>query len=187
MIKLTKEEKLQKRREYRKKNLERFRQNDKDFYQRHKERLREYKKQKTKEYSEVMKKWKKETSDRNKSILYLGICEECGYKGTTHLHHIDKSTKSFTIGPKVNSNTNIDILMEERKKCIELCCSCHRKRHPEIMNKCRKKVKNISLNMEFKSIAEAARYFNIKYPHKISLCCKNKEMTCGGFKWEYIN
>ena len=41
--------------------------------------------------------------------------------------------------------------------------------------------------LEFESIAEAARHFQINYPHTISNCCRGLAHTAGGFTWWYLD
>ena len=42
-------------------------------------------------------------------------------------HHIDPSTKSFEIAPRLDGK--IETIMEEVNKCIMVCSNCHRIRH----------------------------------------------------------
>lgn len=42
-------------------------------------------------------------------------------------HHIDPSTKSFTIGANFSKARNL--ILEEIQKCVCLCANCHRKVH----------------------------------------------------------
>lgn len=53
-------------------------------------------------------------------------CEHCGYdENPTALqfHHVDKSTKKFTISANVHGN--IMRILREIEKCIVLCANCH--------------------------------------------------------------
>jgi hypothetical protein len=45
------------------------------------------------------------------------------------LHHIDPSTKKDTISYLMKSTQNINLLIEEVKKCQLLCSNCHRILH----------------------------------------------------------
>lgn len=47
-----------------------------------------------------------------------------------------------------------------------------------------KKVICIETGKVFNSIKDAEQYYNID--HHISLCCKNKNRTCGGYHWAYL-
>lgn len=58
-----------------------------------------------------------------------GECMQCGLKDhplVYDFHHVDPSTKSFTIAAEV-SDMNIDKLIAELKKCVLICSRCHRK------------------------------------------------------------
>ena len=79
---------------------------------------------------------RKKQRDSRKDLveqLKTGPCYHCG---ETHppvcmdLHHVDPSTKEFTI----NANgKGIAALKEEAKKCIRLCAICHRKHHANLI------------------------------------------------------
>ncbi len=62
----------------------------------------------------------------NKVKLESG-CSECGYNAhpaALSFHHIDPTTKSFTIGD--SSGRSLKRLIVEIAKCIILCENCHR-------------------------------------------------------------
>ena len=59
-----------------------------------------------------------------------GCCFRCGYDRCLRaldFHHIDESTKLFGIG--ACSNKDLDLMIEEVKKCVLLCSNCHRELH----------------------------------------------------------
>ncbi len=62
-------------------------------------------------------------------------CEKCsvtGPEGFLDFHHLDSSTKEFTIGefPKtLSTETFINKVIPEMQKCILLCPNCHRLEH----------------------------------------------------------
>jgi hypothetical protein len=59
-------------------------------------------------------------------------CQICGITDADLLdyHHVDQSTKSFTLSARAARNVaNPDRLMAEIKKCACLCSNCHRKHH----------------------------------------------------------
>jgi hypothetical protein len=61
-----------------------------------------------------------------------GSCNKCGYNkciDALDFHHIDKSTKSFTISQAMASPRAWNLLTTEIKKCVLLCCICHRELH----------------------------------------------------------
>lgn len=61
-------------------------------------------------------------------------CIICGEKEPVCIdwHHIDPSTKLFTIG--ANFNKARTSILEEISKCVCLCANCHRKVHAGIIN-----------------------------------------------------
>ena len=75
---------------------------------------------------EYMKKYS--ANRRLKALDILGgCCSKCGSQDGLEIHHIDPSTKSFTLGsgwhhawPKIEA---------ELKKCEILCEQCHIKHH----------------------------------------------------------
>jgi transposase len=56
-----------------------------------------------------------------------GECVICGYRrhvAALHFHHLDPSTKSFSIAHE-GVTRGIDVMREEAKKCVLLCATCH--------------------------------------------------------------
>jgi len=63
-------------------------------------------------------------------------CADChwGYGDFMYdFHHVDPSTKKFTLTGKNLTNRWSDV-MEEFEKCVLLCPNCHRIRHWEMSN-----------------------------------------------------
>lgn len=64
-----------------------------------------------------------------KAIEYKGgMCVCCGYTGhpgVLDFHHLDASTKEFSIGLK-GYTRSWDKIREELDKCILVCANCHR-------------------------------------------------------------
>lgn len=54
-------------------------------------------------------------------------CARCESKSDLEFDHIDKDTKSFTIGKKWSHS--LDLLIEEIKKCQLLCKKCHKEKN----------------------------------------------------------
>lgn len=52
-----------------------------------------------------------------------GVFPPCCYD----FHHIDPSTKSFEIAPRLDGN--FETILKEAEKCIMICANCHRIRH----------------------------------------------------------
>lgn len=60
--------------------------------------------------------------------LLGGECQNCGYKkhpGVLEFHHIDATTKSFSISGGGLSRSWAKI-KEELQKCVLVCANCHR-------------------------------------------------------------
>jgi len=63
-----------------------------------------------------------------------GACVGCGYDTSVYslvFHHVDPSTKSFTISQRGICRAWA-VLVEELKKCILLCANCHGEVHDGI-------------------------------------------------------
>ena len=61
-----------------------------------------------------------------------GKCQKCGYNTcieALEFHHIDPKQKDFTIAAKIMS---LDACVKELKKCVMVCCRCHRELHSEL-------------------------------------------------------
>ena len=58
-------------------------------------------------------------------------CAKCGEDRGYCLdyHHIDPTTKKFTIAHYLANSTSMSLLEEEIVKCIVLCANCHREFH----------------------------------------------------------
>jgi len=59
-------------------------------------------------------------------------CSICGYGknlAALHLHHLNPTTKSFTLSQRELANRSPDAVVEETKKCILLCSNCHMELH----------------------------------------------------------
>jgi hypothetical protein len=60
-----------------------------------------------------------------------GVCATCGempHPSAMDFHHVDPSTKSFSIG---FGSKSFDKIKEELDKCVMLCANCHRQLHAE--------------------------------------------------------
>ena len=69
---------------------------------------------------------------RARAVSYKGgKCEACGYSkciAAFDFHHIDPSTKDFTISSR---NLKWETLVKEIDKCQLLCANCHREAHEQ--------------------------------------------------------
>jgi hypothetical protein len=68
---------------------------------------------------------------RQRALEYGGNkCQDCGYNecpDALHFHHLDPSTKEFSIS---SGNTKSwEKIVRELEKCILICANCHAKRH----------------------------------------------------------
>lgn len=73
---------------------------------------------------------------KNKIYAYAGNkCLYCGYDKclrALHFHHIDPSTKDFSIfetRPGIRKTRNFELIKKEIDKCILLCANCHMELH----------------------------------------------------------
>lgn len=82
-----------------------------------------FKMQKNKKYfSEYYKRRREEYIS-----LLGGACAECGSAQQLQFHHIDEKNKSFSIGKLMNFSKETSL--QELKKCVLLCSTCHKKLH----------------------------------------------------------
>lgn len=61
-----------------------------------------------------------------------GECSKCGYHenlAALDFHHINPSEKEFQLDSRHLSNTHMEKILEEAKKCVLLCSNCHREIH----------------------------------------------------------
>lgn len=66
-----------------------------------------------------------------------GKCQNCGYNkyhGALDFHHIDGTEKDATISHMLNKHIGIRKIILELKKCILLCCRCHREHHGGLLD-----------------------------------------------------
>lgn len=96
-----------------------------------KEKIKQYQSQYRQDNAEKLKEYRKELdiSKRKQMDACKTPCAKCGEDRFYILdfHHIDPSTKCFTIGDSYRGDTNK--VKEEIKKCICLCANCHREFH----------------------------------------------------------
>jgi hypothetical protein len=81
--------------------------------------------------SEAVKKWR--TSTKARIVKAMGEkCVCCDYNGcfdAMELHHLDSSVKEFGLGGVRANPRSWLIIVEELRKCVLLCCRCHREIH----------------------------------------------------------
>jgi hypothetical protein len=64
-------------------------------------------------------------------------CWLCGYdkcERAIDFHHIDPSKKEFNLTANIISHAKWDDVYKEIKKCVRLCCRCHREYHDGIVD-----------------------------------------------------
>jgi predicted HNH restriction endonuclease len=70
---------------------------------------------------------------RNQLIEQMGgQCEICGYDknhAALAFHHLNPAAKNFPIDLRKCSNTSLEKLLDEVKKCQLLCLNCHAETH----------------------------------------------------------
>lgn len=84
--------------------------------------------------SEAVKLWRKNTKERLVKALG-GECVVCGYSklpDALDLHHLDPSEKDFSFGGARATPVSWKRLVSEAKKCVLVCCRCHREVHSGI-------------------------------------------------------
>lgn len=96
-----------------------------------KDKVRQYQHTYSKNNSDKLKNYYKERSMEKKRKIdtYKTPCAKCGERRlyVIDFHHIDPSTKSFTIGDSYRGSN--DKIEAEIKKCVCLCSNCHREFH----------------------------------------------------------
>lgn len=105
-----------------------------------------------------------------------GKCEICGYDknyASFDFHHLNPEEKEFQLDARHLSNTKIEKLMEEAKKCILICANCHREIHYPHLDK------NIVIE-KINEINDNHLSIHIKNRKKQSIC-----KTCG-CEYDYI-
>jgi hypothetical protein len=76
--------------------------------------------------------------DRLKQALvngFDGCCNRCNYKdclACLDFHHIDPSTKEFSVGAALTAGRPWRALAKEAAKCVLLCCICHKELHHKL-------------------------------------------------------
>jgi hypothetical protein len=101
------------------------------YVESNKEKVKQYQSQYRQDNFDKLKEHRKEhdINKRKQMDAYKTPCAKCGERRlyVIDFHHIDPSTKSFTIGDSYRGNN--DKIEEEIKKCVCLCSNCHREFH----------------------------------------------------------
>jgi len=121
--------------QWREKNKEKKKLNDKVWYEANKEKCilnrkkyNEANKEKIKLYNETRRK-----NNYNQYYLFMKDkkCNRCGYSDYRALvwHHIDPTTKKSDISDIVRAGRQWEVILEEISKCECLCQNCHHIEH----------------------------------------------------------
>lgn len=108
------------------KNYEQKKEIEKQRYWENKEYRNQYSRQYSKQNREKINESTRELKHKKKEFLiqYLGgKCSGCDSTENLQFDHIDRKTKSFTIGKSFGRK--LSDLIEEANKCQLLCKSCH--------------------------------------------------------------
>lgn len=112
-----------------------------------------------------------------KKLVKIKICghKKCAYRLCIHHWRNRKSddVKLFDLKYKVPTcKRNFEILAKTPKR-------------KELVKKNKLKIRNISNDKVYNTIAEASEIYKIR-PESIRRCCDGKQHTAGGWKWEYL-
>ena len=133
--------------------------------------------------------------------LLGGVCSYCGSSNNLQFHHLDESTKDFSIGKLMNYSESK--VLEELEKCVLLCKSCHRRLH---LNKgtfkncggrneqsCggnnihARKVICIETGKCYDCMADCARDMNFPVTkHHIGSVCRGERKSYKGYTFRFI-
>lgn len=95
-----------------------------------------------------------------------GSCIKCGYNkniSALDFHHIEPDKKNYQLDVRHFSNTSIEKLEIELKKCILLCSNCHREEHNPSLN-----LTIVKNSIEIKKINKVS--FKDKCGRKCNVC-----------------
>lgn len=110
--------------EWRLQNTEKLRQYRREWYARNKIGERNKQVEKNRIRRQSTKSWLKDI----KSNLKCSRCPE-NHPACLQFHHIDPSTKEFSIGDKEVKDFSKEKILKEIQKCLVLCANCHMKEH----------------------------------------------------------
>jgi len=108
------------------KDHEQKKERSRQRYWENRECINEYNRQYSKQNREKIKETTRNLKHKKKEFLIQhlgGKCNGCGITENLQFDHIDRKTKSFTIGKSFGRKL-VD-LIEEANKCQLLCKSCH--------------------------------------------------------------
>lgn len=121
--------------EWREKNKEKKKLNDKLWYEANKEKCALNRKKYNAANKEKIRLYNETRKKTNYNTYYLFMqdkqCNRCGYADYRALvwHHIDPSTKKSDISDIVRAGRKWEVILEEISKCECLCQNCHHIEH----------------------------------------------------------
>jgi predicted HNH restriction endonuclease len=119
---------------YYERNKEKVLQKKRERYEKNKDKIIAGQLEKYRQLRHILNDWRKSLS-----------CEVCGENDEVCLdfHHCESDDKVSNVGSIVNQGAKA--VIRELKKCVVVCCNCHRKIHAYDL----KTTPNISLSEEF--------------------------------------
>lgn len=75
--------------------------------------------------------YRRECNEKMRALKAGKTCSRCpeGRWQCLDYHHIDPSTKEYTVGKMVAQRLSWELIEREISKCILLCANCHRIEH----------------------------------------------------------
>lgn len=147
--------------------------------------------------SERVKKWRASTKIKIVEAMG-GSCQICGYNkcyNALDLHHLDSNEKDFSFG-KIRANPQSwRKIVQELRKCILLCCLCHREIHanvakiPETFVKFNEEFsdyKTLKNTKEFQNLFDKCKCGNDK-PIKNKYCSRSCSAKSNKFDWSKVD
>ena len=119
--------------------------------------------------SEKVKKWRKDIKKRLVDSMG-GKCVICGYNKynvSFDIHHINSSEKEFSFAKALSRPIKWQIMVKELKKCVLLCCRCHRELHAGLIK-----------------LPDKFSIFNDAFIMEKDIKRKDNCPVCGCEKWE---
>lgn len=94
------------------------------------EYARQYRREHPEMYREAARRQRAPLQELLRNIKLERGCTDCGSIDINRLqfHHVDPSTKAFTLGNTAEAR-DLEAIIAEIRKCVVLCDPCHRSRH----------------------------------------------------------
>lgn len=85
---------------------------------------------------ETVKRWRARTKERMVQSMG-GSCRVCGYfkcHDALDFHHLDPTKKDLALGGMRANPASWEKIVQELRKCILLCATCHREHHAGVLD-----------------------------------------------------